>query len=106
MPPGDETLRLIAVTHPFFSCSAEHSSYPPPTCPRHGRIWSVEEAHAEKTAARGGQISWELLILEPERISPDDARAPPSIWSCSAELVVVKDSNPEEGFGNWVDSDC
>jgi hypothetical protein len=39
----------------------------------------IEEAHAEKTAARGGQISWELLVLELERISPDDARAPPSI---------------------------
>ena len=52
------------------------------------------------------KISCELLVLELERISPDDARAPPSVWSRSAELVVVEDSNPEEGFGSWADSDC
>src|SRR5258708_1085862 len=52
------------------------------------RVFSVQEVHAEEEPAKSSKIAGELVLLEHERISPSDVRAP------AAHVGVVKIANP------------
>src|ERR1700730_1673529 len=40
----------------------------------HGCILPVQKAHTEEISTQGPQITWELMVLEFKRVSPDDVR--------------------------------